>query len=440
MNLLRIGIDVGSTTIKCVVLDEDGTILYRFYERHSAQIVEKTTDLLTYIQHNILRGASAMLAISGSAGMGMAEGCGIAFIQEVFATRIAMRRLLPEADCAIELGGEDAKILFLTGGLEVRMNGSCAGGTGAFIDQMATLLDSTPEQMNEEARRAGQIYTIASRCGVFAKSDIQPLLNQGALHSDIAASIFSAVVNQTVAGLAQGRPIKGQVIYLGGPLTFLSELRRSFDQTLGICGFCPEDSLYYVALGAAFSVDREVDLDAAIQRLSAFAGSGEYHFIAPLFDSPAQYDEFCARHSDAVMPAADPAAYRGEAFLGVDAGSTTIKLAVIDREGRLLGSLYRPNSGNPVPPVRDFLLSFLEHYPAITLAGATATGYGEELIRNAFALDFGIVETVAHFTAARRFDPSVEFIIDIGGQDIKCFKIRHGAIDSIFLNEACSSG
>lgn len=381
-----------------------------------------------------------MLAISGSAGMGLAEKCGIPFVQEVFATRIALRDRLPETDAAIELGGEDAKILFLKNGLEVRMNGSCAGGTGAFIDQMATLLDITPQQMNDYAARAQRQYTIASRCGVFAKSDIQPLLNQGANHDDIAASIFSAVVNQTIAGLAQGRPITGNVIYLGGPLTFLPELRKSFDHTLNVTGICPENSLYYVALGAALCADRAVDPDEALHQLADLSHTGQYHFIEPLFENERQYQNFCTRHSHCTVEKADPANYSGRAFIGVDAGSTTVKLAIIDNEGRLLDSIYRPNKGNPVPVVRKFLIDFYTRYPRIAIAGATATGYGEDFIKNAFSLDYGIVETAAHLAAAQHFLPDVEFIIDIGGQDIKCFKIKNGAIDSIFLNEACSSG
>ncbi len=437
---VKIGIDIGSTTIKCVVLDTDGNIVYHSYERHYSLIAEKTAELINTVCKNFSQTDDFLLAISGSAGMGLAEKCGIPFVQEVFATRVALRNRLPETDAAIELGGEDAKILFLKNGLEVRMNGSCAGGTGAFIDQMATLLDITPQQMNDYAARAQRLYTIASRCGVFAKSDIQPLLNQGANHDDIAASIFSAVVNQTVAGLAQGRPITGNVIYLGGPLTFLPELRKSFDSTLKVTGLCPENSLYYVALGAAFCAERAVNPQEALQQLANLSSIGQYHFIEPLFENKQQYQEFCARHSRCTVEEANPAAYTGSAFLGVDAGSTTVKLAVIDDEGRLLASIYQPNKGNPVPVVRKFLADFYTRYPRIAIAGATATGYGEDFIRNAFSLDYGIVETAAHLAAAQHFLPEVEFIIDIGGQDIKCFKIKNGAIDSIFLNEACSSG
>ena len=437
---MRIGIDIGSTTIKCVVLDNANKIIYKNYERHFSQITEKTAELFAMMHEKFSKFGPISAAISGSAGMGLAESCSVPFVQEVFATRVALRELLPETDAAIELGGEDAKILFLTNGLEVRMNGSCAGGTGAFIDQMASLLNVSADEMNSLAQKAQRQYTIASRCGVFAKSDIQPLLNQGAEHADIAASIFSAVVNQTVGGLAQGRPIKGNVIYLGGPLTFLPELRKSFDETLGLKGICPENSLYYVALGAAFSADKETDLSEALELLKKGGGDAHYSFISPLFENKAQYDEFSSRHSRATVENADPANYKGEAFLGVDAGSTTVKAAVIDNEGKILASIYCPNKGNPVPLLRDFLYEFTTSYPEIKICGSTATGYGEELVKNAFSLDNGIVETAAHLMAAQRFMPDVEFIIDIGGQDIKCFKIKNGAIDSIFLNEACSSG
>ena len=442
MQTLRIGIDIGSTTIKSVVLGEDGAILSSSYERHYSQIIQKTSELLTRIREEHPDCETAEIAISGSAGMGMAEGCGIPFVQEVFATRIALTDRMPGVDAAIELGGEDAKILFLTNGLEVRMNGSCAGGTGAFIDQMATLLGCSPSEMNEQAAHAARLYTIASRCGVFAKSDIQPLLNQGALHSDLSASIFAAVVNQTIAGLAQGRPIKGKVAYLGGPLTFLSELRKSFDHALELTGICPEDSLYYVALGAALSCDPscERNFTDMLQKLSSFSRQGNYNSIAPLFCSREDYQQFTSRHSRHAVERADPASYEGRAFIGVDAGSTTLKIAVIDEKGRLLADVYRSNQGNPVSVARGFLEEFLTKYPRITIAGSTATGYGEDLVKSAFSLDYGVVETVAHLKAAQHFLPDVEFIIDIGGQDIKCFKIKDGAIDSIFLNEACSSG
>ena len=270
---MQIGLDIGSTTIKCVVLDENGSITYKSYERHFSHIVEKAAEVLQRLSDELLHGAPAKLSISGSAGMGLAQASGVPFVQEVFATRVAAGRYAPDADVIIELGGEDAKILFLTGGTEVRMNGSCAGGTGAFIDQMATLLKMTPDEMDAAARTAEKTYTIASRCGVFAKSDIQPLLNQGARTGDVAASIFGAVVNQTIAGLAQGRVIGGNVLYLGGPLTFLPQLRKSFDKALGVTGTCPDNSLYYVALGAALYSDKELDLADVARRLTDYSAT-----------------------------------------------------------------------------------------------------------------------------------------------------------------------
>lgn len=437
---MNIGLDIGSTTIKCVVTDENGAITYRSYERHFSQITQKTIDLLQEVQRILPPHSGARITISGSAGMGLAESCSIPFVQEVYATRIAANKLSPGTDVVIELGGEDAKILFLSGGMEVRMNGSCAGGTGAFIDQMATLLNVPLEEMDDLAAQHEKIYTIASRCGVFAKSDIQPLLNQGAKRSDISASIFHAVVNQTIAGLAQGRPITGNILYLGGPLTFLPQLRKSFDETLKTTGVCPEDSLYYVALGAAFSADQEVALANAIERLSHYEAAQQYATMTPLFLSAEEYEQFTSRHMQHTVEALEPTIYSGNAYLGIDAGSTTVKTVVIAEDGRLLLSSYRPNSGNPVPLIREFLQELYERYPNIAIAGSTVTGYGEEIIKNAFCIDFGVVETVAHFTAAKYFLPEVEFIIDIGGQDIKCFKINNGTIDNIFLNEACSSG
>lgn len=437
---MKVGLDIGSTTIKCVVIDDGGNILYKSYERHLSKITEKMTELLQKIKTEIIHGDKAMLTISGSAGMGISQTCHLPFVQEVYASRIAVGRLVPDADVIIELGGEDAKILFLTGGTEVRMNGSCAGGTGAFIDQMATLLNVSLEEMNELAKQYEKIYTIASRCGVFAKSDIQPLLNQGARKTDISASIFAAVANQTIAGLAQGRPIKGKVLYLGGPLTFLSELRASFDRLLKVTGVCPENSLYFVALGAAYCSAEEIDLDQALESIRKYGSSGNFLSIPPLFTSQEEYEEFCRRHEQCKAPRGDINTYNGNAFLGIDAGSTTVKAVLLGKDGEILSSLYRSNSGNPIPIIKDYLLELYRNYPNIKIESSAVTGYGEELLKNAFGIDFGIVETIAHFTAAKRFRPNVDFVIDIGGQDMKCFKIRNGAIDNIFLNEACSSG
>ncbi len=437
---MKVGLDVGSTTIKCVVTDDCGKILYRSYERHLSKITEKMTELLTRVKDEIVRGDKALLTVSGSAGMGISQTCHLPFVQEVYATRIAVGRLVPDADVIIELGGEDAKILFLSGGMEVRMNGSCAGGTGAFIDQMATLLGVSLDEMNGLAEKYEKIYTIASRCGVFAKSDVQPLLNQGARKTDISASIFAAVANQTIAGLAQGRPIKGKVLYLGGPLTFLSELRASFDRALKVTGICPENSLYFVALGAAYCSAEEIDLDDALESVRKYGSSGNFLSIPPLFTSREEYDEFCRRHEQCKAPRGDLSSYAGPAFLGVDAGSTTVKAVLLGKGGEILSSLYRSNSGNPIPIIQDYLLDLYRSHPNIIIESSAVTGYGEELLKNAFGIDNGIVETVAHFTAAKHFRPNVDFVIDIGGQDMKCFKIRNGAIDNIFLNEACSSG
>ena len=437
---MKIGLDIGSTTIKCVVLDDAGKIVYQSYERHYSQIVEKTAEMLRLIREEVVRGQPAQLAISGSAGIGIAESCKLPFVQEVYATRVAANRLLPGSDVIIELGGEDAKILFLSGGMEVRMNGSCAGGTGAFIDQMATLLNISADEMNELAATHEKIYTIASRCGVFAKSDIQPLLNQGARKNDIAASIFIAVVNQTIAGLAQGRKIEGSIVYLGGPLTFLSELRASFDEILDTKGICPENSLYYVALGAAFCADETIDFDRAVEQVEHYSASGNFAYNEPLFTSREEYDAFLERHSRCAVKRGSLNGYTDPVYLGIDAGSTTVKAVVMAENGTLLDSRYLPNSGNPVPLIRDYLTELYERHPDIRIASSAVTGYGEDIIRAAFSVDYGVVETVAHFTAAKRFLPEVEFVIDIGGQDIKCFKIHNGAIDNIFLNEACSSG
>lgn len=294
---MRIGLDVGSTTLKCVVLDDNDKIIYKSYKRHFAQITESTVELLKKLRDEVPGAVHALLSVSGSAGMGMAEASGIGFVQEVYATRLAVKRLIPGTDVVIELGGEDAKILYLDGTMEVRMNGSCAGGTGAFIDQMATLLAVTPDDLNELSHGCEKIYTIASRCGVFAKSDIQPLINQGAKKEDIAASIFHAVVNQTIAGLAQGRPITGNVVYLGGPLTFMDGLRQAFDKSLGLTGICPDNSLYFVAMGAAFGADlsaAQATLGEAIERIAGYHTEGRYLSCPPLFTSEADYAENAA--------------------------------------------------------------------------------------------------------------------------------------------------
>ena len=436
----RIGLDVGSTTIKCVVTDESGNILFSDYKRHLSKISEMTFELLNTICEKI-PDSEMIISVSGSAGMGMAEDLSIPFIQEVYATKTAVSRLLPDTDTVIELGGEDAKILFLSGGLEVRMNGTCAGGTGAFIDQMASLMNVTPTKLNELSKQHEKVYTIASRCGVFAKSDIQPLINQGARKEDIAASIFYAVVNQTIAGLAQGREIKGNILYLGGPLTFMSGLREAFDDVLKCKGLCPENSLYFVAMGAAMSPSgKPFNVRELAETTAVYSSSGGYKSCPPLFSSMEDYDAFKKRHnhdSDNIGYIDKPA---GEMYLGIDAGSTTVKAVLCDKNGNILKSSYSSNNGNSVPIVKAFLEEMYAEYPDINIVSSAVTGYGEDIIRNAFHIDNGVVETIAHYTAAEKFRKDVDFIIDIGGQDIKCFKIRNGAIDNIFLNEACSSG
>lgn len=435
---MRIGLDIGSTTIKYVVLSDSGEIVEKSYERHFSHIVEKASELLCRLNDKF-KGVHKF-AVSGSAGMGLATACSIPFVQEVFATRIAATRFNKEADVIVELGGEDAKILFLKNGAEVRMNGSCAGGTGAFIDQMATLLKMSPDEMDEAAKTADKIYTIASRCGVFAKSDIQPLINQGGKSDDISASIFAAVVNQTIAGLAQGRPITGTILYLGGPLTFLSQLRKSFDKALKTTGICPENSLYYVALGAALYAQEDIDLGAAAFSLENYSSAAMYNAEPPLFENKKDYTDFCSRHASACIKRGHLRGYEGKVYIGIDAGSTTVKLAVIGEDNELLHTAYQANSGNPVPLIGQLLADIYNANSFVKIAGVTSTGYGEDIVRAAFSADYGIVETVAHFTAARHFMPDVDFVIDIGGQDMKCFKIENGAIGNIYLNEACSSG
>lgn len=438
---MKIGLDVGSTTLKCMVYDGQDQPIYQEYERHFSQIAEKASGMLTRIQEKFPQTKRASLCVSGSAGMGLAEDLHIPFVQEVYATRTAVKKYIPDADVVIELGGEDAKILFLAGSMEVRMNGSCAGGTGAFIDQMATLLSITPEELNTIAGESQRSYSIASRCGVFAKSDIQALLNQGAQKNDIAQSILTAVVNQTIAGLAQGREIEGKVVYLGGPLTFLSQLRAAFDRILGLEGVCPENSLYYVAAGAALSnTGEEFDLAEITGRIAHYSSSHSYQSSAALFHDEEEYQEFTLRHQKDSVPTDAPLLEDKVAYVGIDAGSTTVKAVAVNSKEEILFSRYLPNSGNPVPLVRDFLQELYKKYPDIDIRSSASTGYGEEIIKNAFGLDMGVVETIAHFTAAKKFDPQVDFIIDIGGQDMKCFKIRNGAVDSIMLNEACSSG
>lgn len=438
------GIDVGSTTVKAAVIDGSGNLIYSSYVRHFAKVKETVLAELSVIKEKF--GGEYALSITGSAGLGLSERSGLNFVQEVQAAFIAIKKLYPDADAAIELGGEDAKIIFITGGAEQRMNGSCAGGTGAFIDQMATLLNISVEEMDEISLDAQKIYPIASRCGVFAKSDIQPLLNQGAKKSDIAASIFQAVVDQTVSGLAQGRKIKGKVLFLGGPLYFLKGLRRAFVNTLGLSGdgaVFPENAPCFMAIGAAYnsSVVTPESIDCIISKISGAKEGGEITLGRRLFGSREEYAEFVRRHRATDLQFADISAYSGDCYLGIDSGSTTTKLMLITPDCKILWSHYQSNNGQPL----DIVVKKIKELYALgggrlKIRGSAVTGYGEDLIKSAIKADFGIVETVAHFKAAVHFNPKVDFIIDIGGQDIKCFKIKNGAIDGIMLNEACSSG
>lgn len=441
-----IGIDIGSTTVKVVVMDEKYNILFKAYERHMSKVREKADEMLRLVADQY-KGKQVHVAITGSAGLGVAKACDIDFVQEVFATAGAVDKFLPGTDSVIELGGEDAKIIFFTGGLEERMNGSCAGGTGAFIDQMATLLGVTPDELDELALKHEKIYSIASRCGVFAKSDIQPLLNQGARREDIAASIFQAVVEQTIAGLAQGRKIEGKVAFLGGPLSFQKALRERFVETLKLPkenAIFPDNAAYFVAMGAALYAAKlnPRSFDEVLSKLEDSKTMVTVtDSIPPLFESKEEYEKFKERHANCKADYADPSRYTGGAWLGIDAGSTTTKLVLIDEEDNILYNYYAPNKGNPVAVVKACLEEIYELCgDRIEIKGAAVTGYGEDLIKNAFGADFGLVETVAHYQAAQHFKPDVDFILDIGGQDIKCFKIRNYAVDSIMLNEACSSG
>ncbi|MCL2856676.1 MAG: acyl-CoA dehydratase activase [Oscillospiraceae bacterium] len=447
--IYKVGIDVGSTTLKTVVLDENDQIVEKSYKRHMSKVRETTLEHLESLGH-ILQGHQLKVAVTGSAGLGISKEYGLGFVQEVFATAGAVRRDAPATDVVIELGGEDAKIIFFGGVLEDRMNGTCAGGTGSFIDQMATLLGVSIDKLDELSAKAEKIYPIASRCGVFAKSDIQPLLNQGARKEDLAASIFQAVVEQTIAGLAQGRKIEGNVLFLGGPLSFMKGLQRQFTQTLNLdenSATFPELAPNFVALGSAYHAatlpdESALTYDELIRRLrKAPDKTAVLESQPPLFESQAAYDAFKSRHDKMNVEHREITGYSGRAYLGIDAGSTTTKLVLLAEDGAILYKHYVSNGGNPLPVVK----AQLEHIHRlcagrIEIAGSAVTGYGEELMREAFGIDHGLVETLAHFTAARHFDPDVDFIIDIGGQDIKCFTIRDGGVDDVILNEACSSG
>ena len=442
---LLLGIDIGSTTAKLALID-DGELIYSRYERHFSQVRQKTLEMVEAIKE-LLDGRSFTVAVSGSAGMGMANAARLSFVQEVYATAECVRCLQPDTDAVIELGGEDAKIIFFTGGLDERMNGSCAGGTGAFIDQMATLLNLSNTEMDELSLTHQHLYPIASRCGVFAKTDIQPLINQGATKADIAASIYQAVVNQTVGGLAQGRKIEGKVMFLGGPLHYCMGLRERFVETLKLSeenAIFPGYGLYAVAIGASlYSEDSELmGYEELVKRLKeSMKHKEKVSTLPPLFKDKNEYQAFIHRHTQNSVKTEYAGGYTGDAYIGIDCGSTTTKLVVITDSCDIIYTYYSSNKGNPVQIVQEQLTKIYDEFgDKLTIRGCAVTGYGEELIKRAFSIDFGLVETMAHYTAAKFFDKNVDFILDIGGQDIKCFKIRNNSIDSIMLNEACSSG
>ncbi|MDF2952648.1 MAG: putative CoA-substrate-specific enzyme activase [Anaerocolumna sp.] len=464
MKNYKLGLDIGSTTVKLVVLDAKGQIIYNQYKRHFSDIRSTMMEIVKSC-YGSLGNLSGTVKITGSGGLSIAKWLNIDFEQEVIACTKAVEALIPDTEVVIELGGEDAKITYRKGSLEQRMNSSCAGGTGAFIDQMATLLNTDANGLNELAKDYTVIYPIASRCGVFAKTDVQPLLNDGARKEDIAASIFQAVVNQTIGGLACGKPIRGKVAFLGGPLFYLSELRKRFIETLHLREeeiIVPENSYAYPALGAAMLSEEylegnnniksvpfqtngrnEISIEEIINRLEVIVDikDEDVRKLPPLFQSEAEYILFQNRHKQSGLKKIDLQDYRGKAFLGIDAGSTTTKLVLIGEEGELLYSYYGSNEGDPLKKVVSVLLDIYEKMPwEVHIAGSTVTGYGESLIKAALHVDIGEIETIAHYKAANYFLPGVDFILDIGGQDMKCLRIKNGAIDSILLNEACSSG
>ena len=443
----RLGIDIGSTTVKVAFLDKDGTILFSDYKRHFARIRETLSDLLSDA-YNKLGNRTIYPMITGSGGLTLAKHLGVPFTQEVIAVSTSLRDRCPGTDVAIELGGEDAKIIYFEdGNAEQRMNGICAGGTGSFIDQMASLLQTDAAGLNEYAKCYKSLYTIAARCGVFAKTDIQPLINEGATKEDLAASIFQAVVNQTISGLACGKPIRGHVAFLGGPLHFLSELKKAFIRTLKLDDehiMNTENSHLFAAIGSALCTEGKVSysLEEMVGKLAApIKMEFEVARMDPLFRDRSEYDEFRNRHDRSCVTKSDLSKASGDLFLGIDAGSTTTKIALVDTEGNLVYSFYSGNDGSPLKTAIRSITEIKEKLPeGARIARSCSTGYGEALLKSAFLLDDGEVETVAHYTAAAFFDPKVDCILDIGGQDMKCIKIRNNTVDSVQLNEACSSG
>lgn len=445
--LLHVGLDVGSTTVKLVILDRYDKVIFSKYQRHYSDI-RKTIFSLISEAYNLFSNEDITIMVTGSGGISVSEWLGISFIQEVVASTKAIETFIPKTDVVIELGGEDAKITYFDGGIEQRMNGTCAGGTGAFIDQMASLLKTDAAGLNELAKGHKVIYPIAARCGVFAKSDIQPLLNEGAAKEDIAASVFQSVVNQTISGLACGKPIRGNIAFLGGPLQFLSELRQRFIETLKIPDdqvIFPENAELYVAIGAALSSKNlgAVSFKSIESKLHLLdeVTVHEVERLEPLFKNEKELEEFRKRHSASKVERRDLETFEGDCFLGIDAGSTTTKAALIDEKGALLYSYYGSNNGSPLNSAISILKDIYKKLPKnATIVNSTVTGYGEGLIKAALGVDIGEIETIAHYKAAEKILPGVEFILDIGGQDMKCLRVKKGVIDSIMLNEACSSG
>lgn len=459
---IRIGIDVGSTTVKVAILDDDDKLIYGDYQRHRADIrstiITVVNKALDFLEKTVEGGSNRTVTVkvTGSGGLSVSQWLNIPFIQEVIAATTSVKKLIPQTDVVIELGGEDAKITYFKGGVEQRMNGTCAGGTGAFIDQMAALLETDASGLNELAKGAQQIYPIAARCGVFAKTDIQPLINEGARREDIAASIFQAVVSQTISGLACGKPIRGHVAFLGGPLHFLDQLRFRFVDTLKLKEdeiIIPEDSQLFVASGCAFGAERKFDSadgEFKFPTIAEFRDSlknlvgaelSEVQRLEPLFKNQAELDEFEVRHSEQKAKRGDLKKTHGPVFLGLDSGSTTTKACLIDKDGRIIWDFYAHNQGNPVELAVQVLKDLYNKLPEdVYIARAVSTGYGEALFQAALGVDSGEVETITHFRAANFFVPGVEFLLDIGGQDMKCLRMKDGAIVSIQLNEACSSG
>lgn len=448
MSNYYVGIDIGSTTIKLYIINEKDQCVYQSYVRHHSDVKKALADELNNV-HQQLGDICIIPIMTGSGGLGLSKQLGIEFIQEVIACSKAIETLIPECDVAIELGGEDAKITYFNGTLEQRMNGTCAGGTGAFIDQMATLLKTDAQGLNELAKSHTCIYPIASRCGVFAKSDIQPLINEGALKQDIAASIFQAIVNQTISGLACGKPIRGKIAFLGGPLSFLDALRTRFIETLHIKKedvIFPDNSQLYVAIGACLYAKEShasYQLSQLIANLETLANQAYAisHHLKPLFENKEEFDNFHFRHGLNTVKIADLSTYQGNVYLGIDVGSTTSKLVLIAEDKSILYTFYNSNQGNPL----DLIIEQIKHIYDILPSGCTikkvgVTGYGEALIKHAIKADLGEVETMAHFTAAHHFIDDVSFILDIGGQDMKAMSIKDGVIQDIILNEACSSG